>query len=81
MKLKGSLSPAQGGEYVRVLYRARGRSVWRSKLVTVASSGAFTATVPGVRSSTDFVAQWIGAGAVAGAGTPAVTLTVTKKHR
>jgi hypothetical protein len=46
--------------------------------VTVASNGAFSLTATGISSTTAFVAQWSGEGPVAGAGTPAVELRVTK---
>ncbi len=79
VKLKGVLSPAQGGEEVLIAYRLPGRAVWHRRLVTVASSGAFSLTVPGISTSTEFVAQWAGEGALAGAGTPSIALTVTKR--
>ena len=78
VKLRGLLSPAQGGEQVTVSYRTPGLAVWHRRIVTVASSGAFTLTVPGIHSTTGFVAQWGGEGPVAGAGTPAAELRVTK---
>ena len=78
VKLKGVLSPAQGGEQVTVSWRTPGRAVWRHHTVTVASNGAFSLTASGISSSTVFVAQWGGEGPVAGAGTPAVELRVTK---
>jgi photosystem II stability/assembly factor-like uncharacterized protein len=78
VKLKGVLSPAQGGEKVRVSCRGAGRSLWSAREVTVASDGAFSVTVPGIHATTDCVAQWSGGGAVSGAGTPAVELRVTK---
>ncbi len=79
VKLKGLLSPAQGGEQLTVSYRTPGRAVWRHRTVTVASSGAFTVTVSAISATTVFVAQWSGEGPVAGAGTPGVELRVTKK--
>jgi photosystem II stability/assembly factor-like uncharacterized protein len=78
VKLKGMLSPAQGGETVDVGYRTVGRAVWREATATVASNGAFTLNVSGIFATTDFVAQWAGEGPVAGAGTPAVELRVTR---
>ncbi len=78
VKLKGLLSPAQGGETVDVAYRTVGRAVWREQTVTVASNGAFTLSASGISSTTDFVAQWAGDGPVAGAGTAAVELRVTR---
>jgi photosystem II stability/assembly factor-like uncharacterized protein len=79
VKLKGLLSPAQGGEQLTVSYRAPGRAVWHRRTVTVASSGAFTLTVTGISATTVFVAQWSGEGPVAGAGTPGVELRVSRK--
>jgi photosystem II stability/assembly factor-like uncharacterized protein len=79
VKLKGALSPAQGGEQIIVSYRVPGKALWHVRTVTAASSGAFSLTVPGVSATTDFVAQWTGEGPVGGAGTAAVALTVTKK--
>ncbi len=78
VKLRGVLSPAQGGEQVIVGYRTVGRAVWRVATTQAASNGAFTLSVPGVSASTDFVAQWVGEGPVAGAGTAAVELRVTR---
>jgi photosystem II stability/assembly factor-like uncharacterized protein len=79
VKLKGLLNPAQGGEQIVVSYRMLGKALWRTRTVTAASNGAFSLTVPGVSATTDFVAQWAGEGAVGGAGTATVALTVTKK--
>jgi photosystem II stability/assembly factor-like uncharacterized protein len=79
VKLKGLLSPAQGGEEVVVAYRVPGRSVWQRRTVTVASSGAFSLWVGGIGATSEFVAQWAGEGSLAGAGTPAVTLNVTRR--
>ncbi len=78
VKLKGLLSPAQGGEQIVVAYRLAGRSVWHRQVVTAASSGAFSLSLSGVSATTQFVAQWAGEGPVAGAGTPSAVLTVTK---
>ena len=79
VKLKGLLSPPQGGEEITVSYRVPGKAVWRHSNVTAASNGSFSLTVAGISSSTDFVAQWAGEGPVSGAGTAAVALTVTKR--
>ncbi len=76
--LSGSLSPAVGGEEVVISYATVGGG-WHSKAVTVTSSGSFSLVLSGVRASSDFVAQWAGNDLDRGAGTPAVTLTVTKK--
>lgn len=79
VRLAGRLSPAQGGELVRVAFRRVGRAVWQGRSARVASNGSFSLTVSGVSASTDFVAQWNGEGPVGGAGTPAVRLTVTRR--
>jgi photosystem II stability/assembly factor-like uncharacterized protein len=79
VKLKGLLTSAQGGEQITVAYRVPGKALWHVRTVTAASNGAFSLTVSGVTATTDFVAQWAGEGAVGGAGTPAVVLTVTKR--
>jgi photosystem II stability/assembly factor-like uncharacterized protein len=79
VRLTGRLSPAQGGETVIVSYRSAGRAVWRHRRVTVASTGTFAVTIPGIAASTDFVAQWAGEGPVSGAGTVARSLTVTRR--
>ncbi len=75
--LAGHLGPASGGETVTVSHRTIG-GAWRSRDVTVSSSGTFALTVSGVSQTTDFVAQWIGEGTESGAGTPAVRFTVTR---
>ncbi|MGO9487879.1 MAG: WD40/YVTN/BNR-like repeat-containing protein [Solirubrobacteraceae bacterium] len=79
VRLKGRLSPAQGGETVIVSYRAAGRALWQHRKTTVSSSGSFSLTIGGISSSTDFVAQWSGEGPVSGAGTVAVALAVTRR--
>ncbi len=78
VRLVGRLSPALGGETVTVSHRTLGGS-WHSHDVTVSSSGTFAITVSGISQTTDFVAQWIGEGAVSGAGTPALRFTVTRR--
>jgi photosystem II stability/assembly factor-like uncharacterized protein len=78
VKLAGTLSPAQGGEEVVIAYRTARKASWRRQTVTVASNGAFSVNVGGLSATTEFTAQWAGEGPVAGAGTAAVTLTVTK---
>jgi photosystem II stability/assembly factor-like uncharacterized protein len=75
--LTGRLSPAMGGETVVVSYSTNGAS-WRHASVTVSSGGTFTLTVPGIRSTSNFVAQWSGNDLNSGAGTPAVQLVVTR---
>ena len=77
VRLIGHLDPALGGEAVVVSWAAGG--IWHFKNVTVTSSGTFALTVPGIRATTDFIAQWAGDDLVSGAGTPAVALTVTRK--
>ena len=77
--LSGRLSPAQGGEIVTISYRNVGRSVWTHRDVTVASDGSYSLTVGGIASSTSFVAQFSGAAPLAGSGSPAVVLTVTRR--
>lgn len=77
IKLKGVLSPAQGGEQVTIAYRVAGRALWRERTLTAASNGAFSVSLGGISATTDFVAQWSGEGPVAGAGTAAVELRVT----
>jgi len=77
--LSGRLMPALGGESIRIAYRPAGRSGWQSVTATTASDGSFSLTLGSISSSTDFVAQWMGEGAVAGAGSPAVRLTVTRR--
>jgi photosystem II stability/assembly factor-like uncharacterized protein len=76
VQLKGLLSPALAGESVVVSYRTAGTALWQHRTVTVAAGGRFSLTVAGIRASTVFVAQWSGAGGVAGAGSVAVNLTV-----
>ena len=77
VRLIGHLNPALGGENVAVSWATDG--TWHFKNVTVTSSGTFALTVPGIRATTDFVAQWSGNDLDSGAGTPAVALTVTRK--
>jgi hypothetical protein len=50
---------------------------WRLADVRVASDGAFSFTIHGVKKTTD-VAQALGDGVSGGAGTPAARLTVTR---
>jgi photosystem II stability/assembly factor-like uncharacterized protein len=77
VSLTGRLSPAAGGETVIVSYCSNGAS-WRHVNAIVSSSGAFTVTVPGIRSTTSFVAQWGGNDLDSGAGTPAVQVSVSR---
>jgi photosystem II stability/assembly factor-like uncharacterized protein len=78
VKLKGTLSPARGGEEVILAYRVPGKAVWHRRVVSVASNGAFSVAVSGISATTQFVAQWPGEGSLAGAGTPALALTLSK---
>jgi photosystem II stability/assembly factor-like uncharacterized protein len=77
VRLIGHLDPALGGENVVVSWTAGG--TWRFKNVTVTSSGTFALTVPGIRATTDFIAQWAGNDLDSGAGAPATQLTVTRR--
>jgi photosystem II stability/assembly factor-like uncharacterized protein len=81
VSLSGRLNPAQGGEAIEVAYRAASGGAWHRRTVTASSSGAFATKIAGIRTSTVFVAQWAGEGAESGAGTAAVTLTVTKPKK
>jgi len=76
--LTGTLSPVTSvGEQVLVMWQTVGKS-WHHQLVTVASSGAFTDVVHGIKATTDFFAASVGNGLYAGVGTPATVLTVKK---
>jgi photosystem II stability/assembly factor-like uncharacterized protein len=79
VRLVGHLSPALEGEPVIVSYFTNGS--WHFKGVTVSSTGTFALTVPGIRATTTFIAQWTGDDLVSGAGTPATQLTVTHRVR
>ncbi len=76
--LGGTLTPAVGGEEILISYMSTGGG-WHSKVVDASSTGAFTLTLPGIKASTDFVAQWSGNDVDSGAGTAATVLTVTRK--
>jgi photosystem II stability/assembly factor-like uncharacterized protein len=78
VRLIGHLSPALEGETVIVSYVTNGS--WHYKNVTVSSSGTFALTVPGIRATTDFVAQWTGNDLISGAGTAATQLTVSRRR-
>lgn len=75
--LIGHLTPAVGGESVTIAYRTLG-GPWQTTLSTVSPDGSFTATVSGIRATTDFVARWYGSGPVTGAGTPVTRFTVSR---
>jgi len=76
--LSGHLSPALEGEIVIISYVTNGS--WHFKNVTVSSSGTFALTVPGIRATTDFIAQWTGNDLTSGAGTAATQLTVSRRR-
>ncbi len=78
INVRGRLGPVTGvGEMVQIAHRTVGGS-WRSADVRVASNGAFSTTITGVKSTTDVVAEALGDGINNGAGTPAARLTVTR---
>jgi photosystem II stability/assembly factor-like uncharacterized protein len=77
VRLIGHLNPALGGENVAISWFTGG--TWNFKNVTVTSSGTFALTVPGIRATTDFIAQWAGDDLVSGAGTPATQLTIMRR--
>jgi photosystem II stability/assembly factor-like uncharacterized protein len=79
-RITGTLSHPQGGEQIFVSYRAKSLNAeWATKVVTVASNGKFNATLGTVKTTTFVVAQWIGDGAHAGAGTKVLTIQPPKK--
>jgi photosystem II stability/assembly factor-like uncharacterized protein len=76
--VSGTLSPVTSvGEQVLLFYQTPGKS-WHQRFVNVASNGAFTTVVQGIRTTTDFTAASVGNGLYGGAGTPLVVLTVKK---
>jgi photosystem II stability/assembly factor-like uncharacterized protein len=70
-RISGTLSPAQGGEQVFVSSRAAHGTDWTTNVVTAASNGQFTTSFR-VKKPSYVVAQWIGDGNRAGAGTAAL---------
>lgn len=78
VKLSGRLSPALGGETIVVQWTS-GNGTWHSHNVLATANGRFALTVSGIKSSTDFIAQWTGNDVYSGAGTAAVQLTVTRR--
>ncbi len=74
IKVRGKLSPAEGGERVVVSVRRKGGGRWNHTVATVASSGSFTTTWKVSRTSY-FVAQWSGDDDRAGAGSRQLTVT------
>ncbi|MDX6583151.1 MAG: hypothetical protein QOI10_2335 [Solirubrobacterales bacterium] len=75
VKLTGTLSPAEGGEKIAVMYRDLGH--WRARIETAATNGQFTSSFK-VRRNTVAVAQWLGDDTRAGAGTAAVFVQPAK---
>jgi photosystem II stability/assembly factor-like uncharacterized protein len=78
VKLTGTLNPASGGEVIYVQWATAGGS-WHQREVIASSSGRFTLSISGIKSSTDFFAQWTGNDVDSGAGTPAIHLTVSRR--
>ncbi len=75
VKVKGKLQPVTSvGEMVQISHRTIGGS-WSYAQVRVASNGAFSFTIHGVKKTTDVVALALGNGVNSGAGT-SVRLTV-----
>jgi photosystem II stability/assembly factor-like uncharacterized protein len=75
--IRGTLSPVTSvGEQVLVSYQTPGALTWRTQLVTVASSGAFTTVIHAIKATTEFFAAAVGNGLDGGAGTTAVILKV-----
>jgi photosystem II stability/assembly factor-like uncharacterized protein len=81
IKVKGKLRPVTNvGEMVQIAHRTLAGS-WATAEVRVASNGAFSFTIHGVRKTTEVVALALGDGVHGGAGTPAARLTVTRARR
>jgi photosystem II stability/assembly factor-like uncharacterized protein len=76
VKVTGTLSPAEGGEKIAVMYRDLKR--WRARIETVATNGEFTSAFT-VKRRTVAVAQWLGDDTRAGAGTAAVFVEPAEK--
>jgi photosystem II stability/assembly factor-like uncharacterized protein len=76
VKVSGTLSPAEGGEQITIMYRDR--RVWRSRTEVAASDGTFTSEFK-VQRATVAVAQWLGDDTRSGAGTAAIKITPAKK--
>ena len=71
IKIKGKLTPVTSvGETVQISHRTPGGS-WRWADVRVASDGAFSFTIHGVKRTTDVVALALGDGTHGGAGASA----------
>jgi photosystem II stability/assembly factor-like uncharacterized protein len=66
--LRGRLSPVTSpGERLLLSYRSRQTGNWTSRTITVASNGAFQATVSKLKTTTDFVVDSAGDGTYGGA--------------
>jgi hypothetical protein len=66
--IRGRLSPVTSpGERVLLSFRSRQTGGWTSRSVTVASNGAFQATVSKLKATTDFVVYSTGDGTYGGA--------------
>jgi photosystem II stability/assembly factor-like uncharacterized protein len=66
--IRGRLTPVTSpGEQVLLSYRSRQTGGWTSRTVTVASNGAFQATVSKLKATTDFVVDSTGDGTYGGA--------------
>ena len=78
VKVSGTLSPAEGGEPIVILYRDNRK--WRSKTEIAASNGQFTSSFK-VKRQTVAVAQWVGDDTRSGAGTKAVKVKPAKKKK
>ena len=72
----GKLSPVTSlGEQVLLMRHTVGKA-WQLQLATVASDGAFTVVIHGIKATTTFIAEAVGNGLYGGAGTPESVLTV-----
>ena len=79
LAVRGTLTPAHGGETVVVAKREQGGH-WRVREVTVSSSGRFT-PFPYATRTTRMVAQWSGDDIRAGAGSRVLLVDVGQKVR
>ncbi len=76
VKVAGTLSQAEGGEKIAVMYRDKGR--WRARTEVAATNGQFTSAFK-VKRETVAVAQWLGDDTRSGDGTAAVRVKPAKK--
>jgi photosystem II stability/assembly factor-like uncharacterized protein len=76
--ISGRLSGAVGGEQVVISARALGGSSWSSHTAIVGANGGSFSTRFRISGSEVFVAQWAGESGRAGAGSPALTIKVTR---